>query len=152
MNIIKTIAITAALLAPTALAAPAFADSPPIYTPLRNSIAIGGYDTVSYFSGKPMKGNKLFTTTYKNAQWRFSTRANLDLFRANPEAFVPQYGGYCAWALAHNKLAKGSPKQWHVQDGKLYLNFNGRIQKQWLADKDEFIVEGDKYWPDVLRD
>ena len=99
-----------------------------------------------------MKGNKRYTTDYKDATWRFSTRANLDLFRANPEAFIPQYGGYCAWALAHGKLAKASPKNWLVEDGKLYLNFNARVQKQWLADKDIFIREADERWPDILRD
>jgi len=152
MRLLKTIAVTAALLAPAILAAPAFADSAPIYTPMRNHIAVGGYDTISYFSGKPMKGNKRFVTDHLGAEWRFSSQANLDLFRANPEAFIPQYGGYCAWAIAHGKLAKGSPKHWLVEDGKLYLNFNGRIQKQWLADKDSFISEGDKRWPDILRD
>jgi YHS domain-containing protein len=152
MKLLKTFAITAALLSPTVMAAPAFADSAPIYTPLRNSIAVGGYDTVSYFSGKPMKGDKRYTTKHLGVTWRFSTRANLDLFKANPNAFIPQYGGYCAWALAHGKLAKASPKQWLVEDGKLYLNFNARIQTQWLADKDEFIVEADKRWPDILRD
>ena len=151
MNISKTLAITAALLAPAALAAPAYADSAPIYTPFHNSVAVGGYDTVSYFSGKPMKGDKRYTTEYKGAKWYFATQANLDLFSANPKAFAPQYGGYCAWAIAHGKLAKGSPKDWHVEDGKLYLNFNKRIQDQWLADKDQLIVEADARWPDVLR-
>ncbi len=152
MKLLKTIAVITALLSPVTVAAPAFADSAPIYTPLRNSIAVGGYDTVSYFSGKPMKGDKRYMTNHLGVTWRFSSRANLDLFKANPEAFIPQYGGYCAWALAHGKLAKASPKQWLVEDGKLYLNFNARIQTQWLADKDEFIAEADKRWPNILRD
>lgn len=152
MRLFKTIALAAALLSPAALAVPAFADSAPIYTPLRNQIAVGGYDTISYFSGKPMKGDKRYKTDYLGASWRFSTQANLDLFRANPEAFIPQYGGYCAWALAHGKLAKASPKSWLVEDGKLYLNFNARVQTQWLANKNDFIEQADKRWPDILRD
>ena len=152
MRLFKILAVSITLLSPAAIAAPAYADSAPIYTPLRNSLAVGGYDTVSYFSGKPMKGDKRYRTEYKGAAWRFSTQANLDLFRANPEAFIPQYGGYCAWALAHGKLAKASPKSWLVEDGKLYLNFNARIQTQWLADKDLFILDADKRWPDILRD
>ena len=99
-----------------------------------------------------MKGDKHYKTDYKGATWRFSTRANLDLFRANPEAFIPQFGGYCAWALAHGKLAKSSPKSWLVEDGKLYLNFNARIQEQWLADKEAFIAQASARWPDILRD
>lgn len=152
MRLLKTLAATAALLSPLGLSAAAFADSAPIYTPLRNHLALGGYDTISYFSGKPMKGDKRYKIDYKGATWRFSTQANLDLFRTNPEAFIPQFGGYCAWALAHGKLAKASPKSWLVEDGKLYLKFNARIQKQWLADKDDFIRQANSRWPDILRD
>jgi len=87
---------------------------------------------------------------YMGAEWKFSTQANLDLFTANPEAFAPQYGGYCAWALAKGKLAKGRPEHWSVEDGKLYLNFNKKIKKRWEKDKVNFIVQGDENWPSVL--
>lgn len=152
MTRLRALILSLALLTPLGMNAAAHADSPPIYTPLRHDIALKGYDTISYYSGKPMKGDKRFMTEYKGAEWRFSTQANLDLFRANPEAFIPQYGGYCAWAIAHGKLAKGSPKHWLVEDGRLYLNFNARIQTQWLADKDAFIVKAGDRWPDILRD
>lgn len=128
----------------------AFADSDPIYTSWRNNDAVGGYDTVSFFSGKPMEGKSDFQTTYKGAVWSFSTRANLDLFLANPDAFAPQYGGYCAWALAQGKLAKGSPKHWHVQDGRLFLNFNSRVQTDWNRERDAFIKSADEKWPNIL--
>jgi len=123
-----------------------------IYTPWNNNLAVGGYDTVSFFSGKPQEGKKTFTTSYAGAEWRFSTRGNLDLFKTNPEAFIPQYGGYCAWAVAQDKLAKGSPKYWHVEDGKLYLNFNARIKRRWDKDIRGFIAKGDANWPEILVD
>ncbi len=152
MRLLKIIALCAALCVPLAHSPAAYGDSAPIYTPLRNHLALGGYDTVSYFSGKPLKGDKRFVTVHKGAEWRFSSQANLDLFKTNPSAFIPQYGGYCAWALAHGKLAKGSPKYWLVQDGNLYVNFNKRIQKLWRVDKDEFIEKADRRWPDILKD
>ncbi len=124
----------------------------PIYTSWRNNVAVGGYDAVSFFAGKPQEGKAEFSTTYKGAEWHFQTEANRDLFLANPEAFAPQYGGYCAWAIAEGKLAKGSPKHWYVEDGKLYLNFNKRIRDRWLADKDSFITEADGRWPNILED
>lgn len=128
----------------------AYADSDPVYTSWRNNVAAGGYDTVSFFAGKPLEGSKDFTADYNGAIWYFSSRTNLDLFNANPEAFAPQYGGYCAWALAHGKLAKGSPKHWTVLDGRLFLNFNARVQDGWNADRDDFIVKADKKWPNIL--
>ncbi len=149
MRVVLTLlAIAGAVLTPL----PAFADSDPIYTSWRDNVAVGGHDVVSFYSGKPLEGKKDISYTYLGADWRFSTQANLDLFKTNPDAFVPQYGGYCAWAAAHGKLAKGSPKYWHVRDGKLYLNFNKRIQDQWEKDIPGFIIKADADWPAILSD
>ena len=123
-----------------------------IYTSWQNNIAVGGYDPVSFFSGVPVEGDKVHSYEYMGATWRFSTQGNLELFKTNPEAFAPQYGGYCAWALAEGKLAKGSPKYWRVEDGKLYLNFNERIQRRWESDIEGFIIAGDENWPKILED
>jgi len=128
-----------------------FAADAPIYTSWRNNIAVGGYDAVSFFKGKPQEGKTEFSATHKGAEWHFQTEANRDLFLANPDAFAPAYGGYCAWAIANGKLAKGSPKHWHVADGKLYLNFNARIKDRWLADKADFIETANKRWPEIFE-
>jgi len=129
---------------------PVAADSAPIYTSWRNNIAVGGYDTVSFFSGKPQQGKSEFQIEYQGAIWRFSNDTNMTLFKANPSAFAPQYGGYCAWAVASGKLAKGSAKYWHVQDGRLYLNFNARVQKEWNRDRGDYIRKADERWPAIL--
>lgn len=147
----KTIMLTLALAFTTVSAAPVLAaDS--IYTSWKNNLAVGGYDTVSFFSGKPQDGKKDFTFDYAGAEWRFATRGNLDLFKTNPNAFMPQYGGYCAWAVAQNKLAKGSPQHWHVEDGKLYLNFNARIKRRWDKDISGFVTSAETNWPEILKD
>jgi len=141
-------------LAFTALQAPAAfaADKAPVYTSWKNNIALGGYDAVSFFKSKPLEGSRDFTFEHKGAEWRFSSEANRDLFKANPEAFEPQYGGYCAWAIAGGKLAKGSPKHWSLEDGRLYLNYNEKIKNRWLGDKANFITQADENWPDILKD
>ncbi len=48
---------------------------------------------------------------------------NLNKFKANPPQYAPQYGGYCAWAVANNDTAKGDPLQWAIYNGKIYLNY-----------------------------
>lgn len=123
-----------------------------VYTSWQNNLAVSGYDTVSFFSGKPQLGKKAFSFDYAGATWRFATRGNYDLFKTNPEAFMPQYGGYCAWAVAKNKLAKGTPDYWHVEDGKLYLNFNARIQRRWEKDIPAFISAAEENWPKIIED
>lgn len=127
------------------------ASADPIYTPWRNNDAVGGYDVVSFYSGKPLDGDDRYIAEHKGALWAFSSQANLDLFKTNPNAFTPQYGGYCAWAAANGKLAKGAPEYWHIRDGKLYLNYNKRIQQQWDKDIPGFIEKADRNWPDLLE-
>jgi YHS domain-containing protein len=140
------------LLGAYALPLPAMADSAPVYTSWRNNLGAGGYDIVSFYSGKPQAGKAEFSADYNGASWQFSTRANRDLFNANPDAFLPQYGGYCAWAVAKGKLAKGSPEHWHIEDGKLYLNFNARIKRRWDKVRAAYIKTADESWPDILTD
>lgn len=130
---------------------PAFAASDQIYTSSRNNLSAGGYDVVSYHTGNPIKGSESYSTNWNGADWRFSSQENLDIFLADKEKYAPAYGGYCAWALAKNKLAKGNPKHWAINDGVLYLNYNKKIRKKWLADQDNFIVDADSNWPKILE-
>jgi YHS domain-containing protein len=114
--------------------------------------AVDGYDTVAYFTeGKPVEGKKAYTHKWKDANWRFASQENLELFKADPEKYAPQYGGYCAWAVAQGSTADADPELWKIVDGKLYLNFNQDIQDKWEADIPGFIEKADKNWPGVLK-
>jgi YHS domain-containing protein len=134
-----------------ALASMAQARSPEIYTGTLAKTAVGGYDPVAYFTdGKPVQGRADISFSWKGVTWRFASEKNRDLFKAQPEAYAPQYGGYCAWAVANGYTAKGDPRYWKVVDGKLYLNYDGRVQKDWEKNISGNIAKGDKNWPTVL--
>jgi YHS domain-containing protein len=99
-----------------------------------------------------MKGKKEYKLEYMGADWYFSSKGNLEKFKADPKKFAPQYGGYCAWAIAEKKsFASGDPMQWSIVDGKLYLNYNRDIQNQWLEDVPGFIAKGDLNWPMLFQ-
>ncbi len=124
----------------------------PVYTGRFSSVAVDGYDPVAYFTnGEPTKGRKEFSTEYNGAEWRFVSADNLAAFKKSPEAYAPQYGGYCAWAVSQNYTARGNPMNWTIVDGKLYLNYNDEIQERWNKDIPGFIAAGDKNWPSVLN-
>ena len=136
----------------------AWAASPPVNT-LKNSVfggrtdtAINGYDTVAYFTvGKPVKGLDTLVHEWMGAKWKFSTQANLDLFKANPEKYAPQYGGYCAYGVTQDNLVKVEPDQFTVRDGKLYLNYDADIQAKWLKDPAGFIKQADAKFQALLK-
>jgi hypothetical protein len=130
----------------------AMAAKPLIYTPALSNAAVGGYDVVAYFTaGRPTPGLDGFKTEWKGATWKFSSAANLAKFRANPAAYAPQYGGYCAWAVSQGYTAKGDPQHWKIVGGKLYLNYNSEVQTKWNKDIPGFIRKGDSNWPTVLK-
>ena len=91
----------------------------------KNGFAANGYDVVAYFKNKAIEGNKAFITTHDDVNYKFSSKENLKKFNKNPEKFIPQYGGYCAYAVAKksNKVSI-NPTTFQVKDGKLYLFYN----------------------------
>ena len=145
----KAVLITLALTF-TAVSAPPALAADTIYTSWKNNLAAGGYDTVSFFSGKPQIGKKEYAFDYAGAKWRFATRGNLDLFKTNPEAFMPQYGGYCAYAASKGAIATSVPDAWTIYEGKLYLNFSQDVRDIWRRDIPGNILRADGYWPDIL--
>ena len=133
-------------------AAPAHADKKPVYTGVFSNTAVGGHDPVAYFTdGKPVEGKKEFAAEYMGAEYRFASAENLETFRADPAKYAPQYGGYCAWAVSQGYTAKGDPEHWKIVDGKLYLNYNKKIQERWELDIPSHIVTADTNWPTVLK-
>ena len=141
-----------ALLALSPITAPAPALANPVWTGLLGTeAAVGGYDSVSYFTGNPVMGSDQFTTIYKGATFKFANAANLAAFKANPDRYAPQYGGHCAWAAANNYRFAGDPKVWKIVDGKLYLNYNKDVQVKWEKDIPGLVKKGDINWATLGR-
>ena len=122
-----------------------FAQQDEIY--VKDNAAINGYDVVAYFKeGKPIKGSSELTVVYKGVNWLFSSKANADLFKASPEKYEPQYGGYCAFGCSRGYKAKTSPDAWTIVDGKLYLNYNTDVRETWNKDQQGYIKKADVNW------
>ena len=91
-----------------------------------NGIVLGGYDVVSYFTQyEALKGSAKFEATYQNVKFWFANDENKEKFLENPENFLPQYGGYCAFAVGKkNAKVPSNPQTFKLYEGKLYLFFN----------------------------
>ncbi len=115
-------------------------------------VAIKGYDPVAYFTdAKPVKGGTDFTFDWNGATWRFASAAHRDTFKAAPEKYAPQYGGYCAWAVSEGRTAGIDPAAWKIVNGKLYLNYSLEVQKKWEADIPGHIARAEVNWPKLLN-
>ena len=102
------------------------------------------------WKGRPVEGSADHTLEYKGAEWRFVSAKNREAFQQNPERYAPQYGGYCAWAVAQGSTAKGDPLNWKIVNGKLYLNYNTDIQTRWEKDIPANIRSADRKWPQLV--
>jgi YHS domain-containing protein len=124
----------------------------PINTGLFGNTAIKGYDAVAYHTEhKPVKGSKDYRFEWMGAQWLFASQDHLDLFKADPQRYAPQYGGYCAYAVSQNYTAGIDPDAFTVIGDKLYLNYDKDIQQKWEGSRDAYIRDADNNWPALLK-
>ncbi len=114
--------------------------------------AIKGYDPVAYFTvGKPTRGTPAHAVTYSGATWLFASAENKTLFEKDPQKYVPAYGGYCAYGVSQGYLVKIEPDAWSIRNGRLYLNYDKSVQKQWEQKTNQYIATADKNWPSLSQ-
>jgi YHS domain-containing protein len=115
-------------------------------------VIIDGYDPVSFFSdNKPVKGNPQFTYTYDKAKYYFVSQQHLDAFKADPEKYKPQFGGWCAYAVSLGRIAPIDVNTFSIVDGRLVIQHNQRAVNGWNKDVPGNLVLADKYWPKVAH-
>lgn len=79
------------------------------------------------------------------------SQQNLELFEDNPRKYIPQYGGYCAWAVSQGYTANIDPNAWRIINEKLYLNYSKSVQEKWEKNTKGNIKQADNIWPDLLK-
>jgi YHS domain-containing protein len=111
-------------------------------------VGLKGYDPVAYFiMGQPAKGADEYNFRWKGVTYRFASPETRETFKADPEKYLPQYGGYCAYAMSLNRIADIDPSRWAIVNGRLYLNNGYLAQSLWSLNKSGNIASGDRNWP-----
>ena len=113
-----------------------------------------GYDVVAYFNNEVLKGNKKFTAKHDGIMLKFSTKKNLELFNNNPTKYLPQYGGYCAYAIGKSgEKVTINPKTFEIRNNKLYLFYNAwgtNTLKLWeMEGAEKLKMQADKNWKKI---
>jgi len=115
-----------------------------------SGVAIKGYDVVAFFElGKALKGKKEWVHRWNQLEWHFSSQEHLELFKRNPERFLPEYGGYCAFGASEGYKASTKPTAFTISNGKLYFNFAYYVMKRWLEKKEKKIGLADSKWEET---
>lgn len=114
-------------------------------------VAIQGYDPVSYFTAnQAVKGLSKYNLTFQGAVYYFSTPQNLEKFSAKPEIYVPEYGGWCAFAMGdYGKKVEIDPATFKILNGKLYLFYNKGLVNTlnlWNKNESTLLFKADSNW------
>lgn len=118
----------------------------------QDGVAIKGYDAVAYFKDSAaIAGNKQFSYTWQNTEWHFKNQANLDAFKATPEKYAPQFGGYCAYGVSQDHKSPTDPAAFTILNNKLYLNYNPKVKTLWMKNTSGNIEKAEANWP-ALKD
>ena len=117
---------------------------------VKNSLALEGYDPVSYFNNKPIEGKSQFKFVSKGITYLFSSQVNLDKFKSDPEKYEPAYGGWCAYAMGETgEKVKVDPETFKIVDGKLYLFYNfwgNNTLTDWNKNEKNLKSKADQNW------
>ncbi|MFZ1727777.1 MAG: YHS domain-containing (seleno)protein [Albidovulum sp.] len=128
---------------------PALAREPEVFATA--GVAISGYDAVAYFTeGRPVEGSPAHALKWRGATWQFASDAAMDAFEMNPSAYAPQYGGYCAYAMAKGAVATTVPEAFTINKDRLYLNFSTAVRSIWSEDIPGNVSLADGNWPAAL--
>lgn len=145
----KSILATAALALLTA--APVLA-SDLVNVAGASKIAVSGYDPVAFFTdARPVNGSPFISASYQGATYLFASEEHKKLFTESPGKYAPQYGGFCAFGVAIDKLFPVDITTWQVRNGKLYLNLNADILKKFNAEFDGNVAKADRNWPGLTQ-
>ncbi len=115
-------------------------------------LAVVGYDPVSYFDGKPTKGDERWTLKIDGIVYRFASDSNLQRFITEPAKFKPTYGGWCATAMAKGEKVEIDPLNYKITDGRLFLFYNGfwgNAIKDWNKSESKLTTDADRSWKKI---
>lgn len=111
-------------------------------------VALRGTDTVALAIGLGVTdGHARFTHVHDGVAYYFASDETQAAFASNPAAYLPQYGGYCAFGVAINKKLDASPRFVDIVDGKLYVFLNAVAFEKYNEDKSGTLAKAEKNWP-----
>lgn len=112
-------------------------------------LALRGYDVTTYGEGAPKPGTAEFAVVEAGASYYFESQANADAFKADPQRYLPSFGGFCAYGVSVGKKFDGDPTIYKIFDNRLHLNLNGEIHRAFLADPAGAVAKADQTWPSI---
>lgn len=113
-------------------------------------LAIYGIDPVAYFTERKAKaGREDFELRHAGAVWRFGNEGNRAAFAADPDVYMPRFGGYDPVGVSRGVATPGKPALWVVSEQRLFLFYTADARTAFLANPAEVITGATARWSAV---
>jgi YHS domain-containing protein len=134
------------------ISVPAFGQNKTLLNLDKQGIAIQGYDPVAFFTqNRPVKGRPEFESQYNGARYLFASAEDKSTFDANPAKYEPQFGGFCAYAASKNRTAPVKIEAFQIVNGRLLMQYDLDIRKEFNKDTQGNLQKADKNWPGLVQ-
>jgi YHS domain-containing protein len=118
-----------------------------------SDLMLRGNDPVAYFTaGRAVPGSREIKTDHRGLTYRFASVESRRQFITNPEHYVPQFGGFCAQAMAYAVPAATDANTFKIVDGKLYLFDGARSRLFFEMDQERNLKLAWHYWETEVQD
>ncbi len=115
-------------------------------------LALRGYDPMAWhLDRRPRRGEARFALTWEGVAWRFASAAHRDRFAADPAAFTPHFGGFCAFGVAQGYKVDIDPEAWQIVAGRLYLNYSREVHRRWARDIPGHLAAAEAHWAAIAH-
>ncbi|WP_084396534.1 YHS domain-containing (seleno)protein [Henriciella aquimarina] len=119
-------------------------------TPDGVPLGVHGIDTVALSTLNAVaEGDAMHTVVNDGVAYYFASKESARRFKADPASYKPQYGGFCAFAVALGKKLDGDPHYADIVDGKLYLFVNADVFEKYKKDSKRILAKAEKTWPSI---
>ena len=119
-----------------------------------SGLALEGYCPVAYHVvGEPVRGKPEFTSIYNDVAYQFVSSEAKQYFDADPEKYLPAYGGWCAFGMAIQDKFPVDPTAFKIVDGRLMLFLRNRdvdALKLWEQNNEaQQVAKANAHWKKV---
>ena len=116
------------------------------------NLMLRGYDPVAYFTdGKPLPGKVEIAVQHEGLDYRFTSEEHRKMFLANPQRYVPKYGGFCAQGIAYAVMFGGEAEKFQIINDRLFIYGDQGAIDAWNSSPKKHLEYAEHYWNTEMK-
>jgi hypothetical protein len=115
-------------------------------------LMLKGYDAVAYFTdGKPVPGKVDIAVQHEGLDYRFASEEHRKVFLADPQHYVPKYGGFCAQGIAYAVMFGGEAEKFQIINDRLFIYGDQGAIDAWNSSPKKHLEYAEHYWDGEMK-